>query len=81
MSTFKNLAPPGFRKIAQNDDRNGDILTVVSYNNMTLEFFIQTLTVNDEYITLGPLPRHTFYNVCAILADVEGMDKKYYFLD
>jgi hypothetical protein len=78
---FESLAPEGFHKIAQNDDRNGDVLSVVYLNNRAGKFFVQIMDVNKEQIALGPFPAFTFYNLCQILGDVKDMERKYHFID
>ena len=78
---FDNLAPTGFSKIAQNDDRNGDVLAVIYLNKRSSEFFIQILTLKKDFITLGPLSASAFKNLCDILASVQDMEGKYHFID
>jgi hypothetical protein len=78
---FEKLAPEGFSKIAQNDDRNGDVLAVVYLNKRSSEFFVQLQTVTKEFITLGPLPPTAFRNLCTVLASVQDMEGRYHFIE
>lgn len=75
---MEKLAPPEFRKIAQNDDQHGNVLAVVYYNASKRQFFIQTQNEKgDGFMALGPLAQHVFDNLITIMADVKDMERRY----
>lgn len=76
-NAFERLAPPEFRKIAQNDDQHGNVIAVVFHCALTNRFFIQTQAKDGGFLTLGPLPAHVFDNLVAIMGDVRDMEKRY----
>ena len=78
---FEKLAPESFRKIAQNDNMQGDVLAAVYRDNLKNEFFVQVMGVNEEYITLGPMPGHIFQRLAQIMGDVKEMEGKYFPLE
>ena len=78
---FDKLAPADFSKIAQNDNMNGEVLSVVYYNKPKGEFFIQVLADNKEFVTLGPMKAHTFNSLTQIMSDVKDMEHKFHVLD
>ena len=78
MDTQSKLAPPEFRKIAQNDDQHGNVLAVVYHDSNTRRFFLQTQNEKgDGFIALGPLSQHVFDNLMQIMSDIKDMEKRY----
>lgn len=82
---FKRIVPETFRKIAQVDSSTGVKLAAVYFNREDNAFFIEaTRPMADGQhmpITFGPIPSDTFNSLASIMADVQDMNKKYFFLE
>ena len=84
-NVFDRIVPVEYRKIAQNDSPTGAPIAAVYFAKSLNQYYIQAQKVmpDGEYstITIGPLPAHVFESLAHIMADVHGMDRRYYFLD
>ena len=82
---FNRLVPEAYHKIAQNDSATGVPVAVVYYAKTLNLYYVQAQKQLPDgsfsTMTFGPLPAHVFESLAHIMADVHGMDRRYYYLD
>lgn len=75
---YEKLAPAEYRKIAQNDDQHGNVLAVVFYDPTSRRFYIQAQNVDGSgWEVFGPLAKHVFDNIMAIMSDIKDMEGRF----
>lgn len=78
------VVPSGYRKIAQNDSAMGVVVAAIYFRKESNQYLVVVQKDNNEQVEheiIGPIGAFAFESLAHIMADVHGMERKYYYLD